>query len=256
LEQRWRLSSETGQIAVTSLEDIDSQYRVSSYKLESPQERIEQQLNIARDTKDLLDNLFHPSGAKRPKEVIYEFSTVGPGMTERQEGSFFWVASVAYLVLEAALLDTLSVGIIKPFQSMVEVRFSPSFCPAYVRNDDFTEIDRRLVLTRKLLVDTLEGHPPGAARKPLPRESVIVYRPTADKPKLFVLDAKTNKIVVDLMYVESYTLIWASNFFALGLALAASLIIVVQMARKLRAHLQRYRTNRFRDEDIFANIQV
>lgn len=58
------------------------------------------------------------------------------------------------------------------------------------------------------------------------------------------------------MYVESYTLIWASNFFALGLALAASLIIVVQMARKLRAHLQRYRTNRFRDEDIFANIQV
>ena len=46
LEQRWRLSSETGQIAVTSLEDIDSQYRVSSYKLESPQERIEQQLNI------------------------------------------------------------------------------------------------------------------------------------------------------------------------------------------------------------------
>jgi len=256
LEQRLRLSSETGQIAVTALAELTSQFRVSSYKLEPPQERIQQQVNIARETKDLLDTLFHPSGAKRPKEVIYEFSTLGPGMTERQEGSFLWVASMAYMVLQAALLDTLSLGLIKPFQSMVEVRFNPSFCPAHIRTDDFAEIDRRLVETRKLLVDTLEGHPPNAARKPLPRESAIVFRPTADKPKLFVLDPKTNQIVVDLMYVEAYTLIWASTYFALALALLASLVIVGQMSYNLRAHLHQYRTNRSKEEQIFRSLPI
>jgi len=256
LEQQWQLSSETGQIAVTALAELTSQFRVSSYKLDPPLERIQEPINIARETKDLLDTFFHPSGAKRPKEVMYEFSTLGPGMTERQEGSFLWVASMAYVVLQAALLDTLSVGLIKPFQSMVEVRFTPSFCPAHIRADDFAEIDRRLVETRKLLVDTLEGHPPNAARKPLPRESAIVFRPTADKPKVFILDPKTNKIVVDLLYVEAYTLIWASTYFALALALLASLVIVGQMSYNLRAHLHQYRTNRIKEEEIFRSLPV
>ena len=127
-----------------------------------------------------------------------------------------------YLVLPSALLDTFSVGLIKPFATNVEVRFSPAFCPAFVSEDDFAELDRRLVLQRQKLLDALQDYPPHKDRRPLPMSSLIIFKPAAgspDKPKGFKLDPKTNKIVVDLVYAESYTLIWAVLYFSVALSL-------------------------------------
>lgn len=148
---------------MTALENIDDQFRISSYRLEQPQVLIKQEVSIPVDTKDLIDKVFHPSGAVRPKEVIFEFTTAGPGLAEREEASMLWLASRAFLVLESALLDTLSVGILKPFHSVVEMRFNPGFCPAHVAARDFAEQDRRLVLVRERLLEALQDHPPGIA---------------------------------------------------------------------------------------------
>jgi len=101
LEQRWRLYSQKGQIAVTALTDIATQYRVSSFRLAQPVGGIMDGLDITvpEDTKALIDKLFHPSGASRPKEVIFEFSTSGPGLAERQQGSIYWILSQVSLDL-------------------------------------------------------------------------------------------------------------------------------------------------------------
>lgn len=255
LEQQWQLESDTGQIAVTALEDMKLQYRVSSYKLLEPTPFVEQEISIPTSTKDLMDTLFHPSGAVRPKEAIYEFNTMGPGLGERQVGSIIWVASLVYLVIPSAILDTLSVGILKPFESKVDVRFSPAFCPAFVPEDDFVEMDRRLVLVREKLVEALQDYPAGTARKALPRTSAMVYKPTSGRPLGFKLDPKTSQIVVDMLYLESYTLIWAVLYSALALALTAALLIVFQCSVRLRATLSQFRMARFKEEEIFSNIQ-
>ena len=136
LEQRWSLKSHTGQITVTSLQDLQQQFRVSSYKLRDPKAGVlDQSISIPKPTKDLMDQKFHPAGATSPKEVIYEFSMAGPGLMERQEGSVQWIASLIYLVLDSAILDTLTLGILKPFRSAMEIGFNPSFCPAFIPND-------------------------------------------------------------------------------------------------------------------------
>jgi len=255
LQQQWQVQSKTGQIAVTALQDLQLQARVSSYKLEAVTDFVEQDIDIPADTKDLLDVLFHPSGAVRPTDVIFEFSLMGPGVAERQEASLFWLASLVYLVIESALLDTLSVGIIKPKQSKVDIRISPAFCPAFVPVDDFTEQDRRLVLVRKKLEDALQDWPVGSQRRALPMESALIYKPTQSRPKGFKLDAKTNLIVVELIYVETFRLIWAVVYMAVALAVAIAAVIIGQMTMTLRAHLSKFRSTRFMEEEVFANVQ-
>jgi len=259
LEQRWRLYSQKGQIAVTALQDIASQYRVSSFRLAQPVGGIMEGLDISipDDTKALIDKLFHPSGASRPKEVIFEFSTSGPGLAERQQGSIYWILSQVYLVLPSALLDTFSIGIVKPFETKVDVNFKPGFCPAYVPEEDFAELDRRLVLQRHKLVQALQDYPEHKDRRPLPRSSLIIFKAapgSPDKPKGFNLDPKTNQIVVDLVYAESYTLIWIVLYFSVAFALSMSLVVVGGACLSLRRHMKQAITHRYLEDETFSNV--
>ena len=258
LEQKWRLHSVTGQVAVTALQDIAKQYRVSSYRLEQPVAGVlDQDISIPEETKALIDKLFHPSGSNKPREVVFEFMTSGPGLAEREQGSIFWILSQVYLVLPSALLDTFSVGLIKPLEAVVEVRFNPAFCPAYVDEQDFAELDRRLVLQRQKLLDALQDYPPHKDRRPLPMSSMIIFKPApggTDKPKGFKLDLKTNRIVVDLVYAESYTLIFAVLYFSIAFALSVSLVIVCLSCVSLRRHLKQLATQRYLEEETFHNI--
>ena len=57
-------------------------------------------------------------------------------------------------------------------------------------------------------------------------ESMIIYKPVKSRPKLFKLDPKTNTIQVQLIYVDSYTLIWAVVYFSVGLAFALSILVL------------------------------
>ena len=258
LEQRWQLRSVSGQVAVTALQDIDADASVSSFKLGAPSSGVlDHAISIPTRTKDVIDALFHPSGQPKPNQAIMEFSLAGPGMPERQEGSVLWLSSLVYLVLSAPILDTFSLGIVKPARSTIEVGFSPSFCPAFIPKGGAwaSEPDRRLIEVRAKIQEALQEHPPEQARKPLPLGSALVYQPTSGKPKGFRLDPKTNKIVVDLIDLGSFTAIWWVLYSTLALGGAVALGVVVVIAQRLRAHLGHFRSQRFVDENVFANIQ-
>jgi ABC-type transport system involved in cytochrome bd biosynthesis fused ATPase/permease subunit len=60
---------------------------------------------------------------------------------------------------------------------------------------------------------------------------------------------------VQLIYIANYTTIWAVVYFSVGLAFALSILVLNMLGIKLRAHLHRYRTDRFREEEIFSNVQ-
>jgi hypothetical protein len=255
LEQLWQMESETGQLTVTVLEDMTQQYRVSSYKLEKPTDFVEQELSIPIDSKDLIDKYFHPSGDVRPKEPIFEFNTIGPGFPERVQGSMFWYASTIYYGLSSAWLDTISVGIIKPSKFKIEVPFNPSFCPAFIADNDFFEQDRRLVLVREKLLDALEQHPPGGARKPLPPGSALVYKPTKGRPKGYRVDPQTNQIVVDLIDPEgNFVVIWAVVYSAAALAAAGALFVSFKTGLGLVQFLKQFRAQRIQEEEIWVNM--
>ena len=72
--------------------------------------------------------------------------TAASGFPERVQGYMFWYASTIYYGLSSAWLDTISVGIIKPSKFKIEVPFNPSFCPAFIADNNFFEQDRGLVL--------------------------------------------------------------------------------------------------------------
>ena len=255
LEQLWQLESETRQLTVTVLEDITEQYRVSSYKLEKPTDFVEQELSIPMDTNDLIDKYFHPSGEVRPKEPIFEFNTIGPGFPERVQGSMFWYASTIYYGLSSAWLDTISVGIIKPSKFKIEVPFNPSFCTAFIADNDFFEQDRRLVLVREKLLDTLEQHPPARAPQPLPLGSALVYKTTKGRPKGYTVDPKTNQVVVDLIDPGgNFVVIWAVVYSAATLAAPGALFVSVKTGFGLVQFLKQFRAQRIQEQEIWVNM--
>mmetsp|Transcript_1394 Transcript_1394/g.3053 ORF Transcript_1394/g.3053 Transcript_1394/m.3053 type:complete len:3134 (-) Transcript_1394:67-9468(-) len=251
LEQQWTLYSQSGQISVSSLAS-PSQYSVSSYRGAAPSELVAVAVAVPAGTKDLLDKNFHPSGASRPHAKIFEFVLTGPGALDPEISSLVWIPKLMYLSLPSYVLDTLSLGILKPLRTTVSTALKPGFCPAFVASTSSEVFSARLVQVRQVLLDVLQTYPAYLPMRRIPSGSLLVYQLNGTAPQVFVKDPVTNKMTVLALDINQLVAFWSGVYFSLALSLFAAMVVCIVVARHVRRRIQEIREQLLLETQIFS----
>jgi len=75
-----------------------------------------------------LDESFHPGGGVRPKQDWWNLFITGAGAVDSSQGVFVWLSNARYLVLQPALLDVISLGLLSPDVGKSQSNLQPGFC--------------------------------------------------------------------------------------------------------------------------------
>lgn len=272
LEQKFRFTSESGQISLQVMENCDPKSpgkcgcsdnaygdctgaeTVSSYNGSKPvpsfingneTDAIVTNVDFTKDSGFILNTRFHKNDKPSPEEEWFVLNVNGPGAPESAYGTFVWLATIRHAVLAPWLMQFLSYGILAPTKDEASVNINPGFCPTFV-DPATAAFNRRLVRMQKTLLRTVQAKAGSLLPIAIPYGSQIAFMPRFDKPKIFVTDPVSSDVSV--VYVESFDYPLLVALLALGLCvpLVIASALTISVFTTLRAYLFGYRRSQVR----------
>ena len=268
LDQQVRFLSKTGQISfqvgycsATSPGDCTTfgankqpVALTHSYKGSSPSDNITIPLDISKDHKDALNDIFHPGGSSRPKEEWFTFSLDGPGTPEQSHGEFIWVGSIRHLILKPWFMDVLSYKILTPERKASSLNLNPGFCPNWI-NYTRPEFYNRLKKMYQVIKDTVEKYP-GPGENVIPTGTMIVFKPVTGNPIWFGVDPKSNLLILGYVVPSDYPLLTLLLVVGILIPVLVAAATVMFTVSKYMAHLHEYRKTRLIQEQTMRFLHL